>query len=76
MGHALSYVAEAAPGCRIYRETSGRYVVSRNEQPGGGQRVATLACAYATCQELMVQELAEGSSTAASSAALTSVGRR
>jgi hypothetical protein len=75
MGHALSYVAEAAPGCRIYRETSGRYVVSRSEQPGDGKRVATLACAYATCQELMVQDWAEGSSTADSSAEV-SAGRR
>lgn len=66
MGHALSYVTEAAPGCCIYRETTGHYVVRRSEQQGGGRRVATLACAYAACQELMVQELVEGSSTAAS----------
>jgi hypothetical protein len=77
MGHALSYVAEAAPGCRIYRETTGRYVVKRSQDSGGGQRVATLACAYATCQELMVQEMGEeGCSTAESTAALTSEGRR
>ena len=69
MGHALSYVTEAAPGCCIYRETSGHYVVRRSEQQGGGRRAATLACAYAICQELMVQELAEDSSRAPSTPA-------
>jgi hypothetical protein len=56
MGHecavGLSYVAEAGPGCLIYRETTGRYLV----RPGGpgrqSQRVATLASAYAACQLL------------------------
>jgi hypothetical protein len=52
MGHELSYVGEAGAGCRIYRETSGRYVVSQGERLQEGRRVATLACAYATCQEL------------------------
>lgn len=65
MGNELSFVAEvippAGPQCRIYRETRGGYVVLVGEsrpgkgggRPGPGQRrVATLASAYATCQEL------------------------
>ena len=52
MGHDLSYVGEAGAGCSIYRETSGRYVVSQGDRLQEGRRVATLACAYATCREL------------------------
>ncbi|MEB3354038.1 MAG: hypothetical protein VKM34_07360 [Cyanobacteriota bacterium] len=52
MGHELSYVGDAGAGCRIYRETSGRYVVSQGDRLQEGRRVATLPCAYATCQEL------------------------
>lgn len=70
MGHDLSYVGEAGAGCSIYRETSGRYVVSQGEQLQEGRRVATLACAYATCRELRTspgstapQAPASGSST-------------
>ena len=48
----LSYVAEAGPDCRIFRETSGRYLVQRADQRRQGQRVATLASAYAACQLL------------------------
>ncbi len=48
----LSYVGEAGAGCSIYRETSGRYVVSQGDRLQEGRRVATLACAYATCREL------------------------
>jgi len=48
----LSYVAEAGPDCRIYRETSGRYLVQTADQRRQGQRVATLASAYAACQLL------------------------
>jgi hypothetical protein len=60
MAHDLSCVAEAGSGCRIYRETSGCYVVSKDGQPQQGsrlsgfpqivRRVATLATAYAVCQ--------------------------
>jgi hypothetical protein len=46
----LSYVGETAQGCRIYRETSGRYVVDHQEHPRGRTHAATLASAYAACQ--------------------------
>jgi hypothetical protein len=56
MGHecsvGLSYVAEAGPGCLIYRETTGRYLVQPSDQRGQGKRFATLASAYAACQLL------------------------
>jgi len=48
----LSYVGETATGCRIYRETSGRYVVNHVQHPRGSTHAATLASAYATCQAL------------------------
>lgn len=48
----LSYVTEAGPGCLIYRETTGRYVVRPGDQARQSQRVATLASAYAACQLL------------------------
>jgi hypothetical protein len=48
----LSYVAEAGPGCLIYRDTTGRYVVRPGDQRLKIQRVATLASAYAACQLL------------------------
>jgi hypothetical protein len=48
----LSYVGETGNGCRIYRETSGRYVVSHTEHPRGNTHAATLASAYATCQAM------------------------
>ena len=48
----LSYVAEAGPGCLIYRDTTGRYVVRPGDQARQSQRVATLASAYAACQLL------------------------
>ena len=48
----LSYVGETGNGCLIYRETSGRYVVSHREHPRGSTPAATLAGAYATCQAL------------------------
>jgi hypothetical protein len=48
----LSYVAEAGPGCLIYRDTIGRYVVRPGDQTRQSQRVATLASAYAACQLL------------------------
>jgi hypothetical protein len=54
MGHdlsfvGLSFVGEAGNGCQIYRETSGRYVVSHQERPQHKRWVATLASAYACC---------------------------
>lgn len=48
----LSYVAEAGPGCLIYRDTIGRYVVRPGDQTRQSQRVATLASAYAAYQLL------------------------
>jgi hypothetical protein len=48
----LSYVGETGTGCRIYRETSGRYVVNHVQHPRGSTHAATLASAYATCQAL------------------------
>ena len=61
MGNELSYVGEAGTGCLIYRETTGGYVI-RHEQDGRQrQRAATLAGAYATCQQLTGRgELAAG----------------
>jgi hypothetical protein len=50
MGQDLSYVAETGPECRIYRSSSGHYVVQQNDGPPDGRQVATLACAYAACQ--------------------------
>ena len=55
MGSELSYVGETGQGCLIYRETSGRYVVSHEQQPQRRRRVATLASAYATCQYLAME---------------------
>jgi hypothetical protein len=52
MGQELSYVAETGPDCRIYRSSSGRYVVRQSDGPAQGRLVATLACAYAACQAL------------------------
>lgn len=52
MGNELSYVGETGNGCLIYRETSGRYVVSHEQHPQHRRRVATLASAYATCHGL------------------------
>ena len=49
MGDELSYVGETGNGCLIYRETTGRYVVSHEQQPHLHHRVANLASAYATC---------------------------
>lgn len=63
MGSDLSYVGETGHGCLIYRETSGRYVVSHEQQPQQRRRVATLASAYATCQGLEMgqgQEMEQG----------------
>lgn len=51
MGNELSYVGETGNGCLIYRETTGRYVVSHEQQPHKRRRVANLASAYATCHD-------------------------
>jgi hypothetical protein len=48
----LSYVGETAGGCRIYRETSGRYVVNHAKNPRQRAHAATLASAYALCRLL------------------------
>ncbi|MEB3331054.1 MAG: hypothetical protein VKI83_00975 [Synechococcaceae cyanobacterium] len=46
----LSLVQATGSGCLIYRETSGRYVVSHEQEPMQRQTVATLAGAYAACR--------------------------
>ncbi|MEX1317349.1 MAG: hypothetical protein AB1Z22_09520 [Synechococcaceae cyanobacterium] len=51
-GTALSYVAETGDGCRIYRQTSGLYVVYADSSDRPVRTAATLACAYAACQEI------------------------
>jgi hypothetical protein len=50
MGSGLSFVNATGSGCVIYRETSGRYVVSHVESPLHRLHAATLAGAYALCQ--------------------------
>jgi hypothetical protein len=50
MGNELSFVHGTGSGCQIYRQTNGCYVVSHDQQPSHQVRVATLAGAYATCQ--------------------------
>jgi hypothetical protein len=60
MGNELSYVGETGHGCLIYRETSGRYVVSHAQQPLERRRVATLASAYATCHGLEMEQRLDG----------------
>ena len=46
----LSLVNTIGENCRIYRVTSGHYLVRQDDQPLHRQEVATLACAYATCR--------------------------
>jgi hypothetical protein len=50
MGNELSFVNATGDGCMIFRETTGRYVVSREQEPSQQQRVATLAAAHAVCR--------------------------
>lgn len=50
MGNHLSLVQATDCGCLIYRETTGCYVVSHQDQPKTSIRVATLPGAYAMCQ--------------------------
>jgi hypothetical protein len=52
MGSELSYVNATGGGCVIFRETTGRYVVSHEQEPGQRLRAATLAAAHAVCQGL------------------------
>jgi len=52
MDSFLSFVNATSGGCRIYRETSGCYVVSHERQPQQRLPVATLAGAYAACSRL------------------------
>lgn len=50
MGSDLSFVNATGSGCVIYRETSGRYVVSHLDAPRHSLHAATLAGAYAACR--------------------------
>jgi hypothetical protein len=50
MGNELSFVNVTGSGCQIFRETTGRYVVSHEQQPRQQVKVATLAGAYAACR--------------------------
>ena len=48
----LSYVAETAHGCLIYRETSGSYVVRQRDNSQLRRGIPTLAGAWAACNGL------------------------
>lgn len=50
MGNDLSFVNATGAGCVIFRETTGRYVVSCEQEPRQRHRVATLAAAHAVCR--------------------------
>ena len=50
MGSELSFVNATGSGCMIFRETTGRYVVSHAQQPQARLMAATLAGAYAACR--------------------------
>jgi hypothetical protein len=50
MASDLSFVNATGSGCVIYRETSGRYVVSHQDAPRDSLHAATLAGAYAACR--------------------------
>ena len=50
MDNDLSFVKATDSGCQIFRETTGRYVVSHALQPRQQLKVATLAGAYAACR--------------------------
>ena len=52
MASDLSFVNEAGNGWAIYRESTGCYVVGLQRRPTQRRKVPTLACAYATCQDL------------------------
>ena len=50
MGNELSFVNATGSGCQIFREITGCYVVSHEQQPRQQVKVATLAGAYAVCR--------------------------
>ena len=50
MSSDLSFVNATDSGCVIYRETTGRYVVSHQDAPRDSLHAATLAGAYAACR--------------------------
>jgi hypothetical protein len=50
MGLNPCFVQATVSGCVISRDTTGCYVVSRQDRPIKKIRVATLAGAYAACQ--------------------------
>lgn len=50
MGSELSFVKATGSGCQIFRETTGCYVVSHEQQPRQQLKAATLAGAYAVCR--------------------------
>lgn len=50
MSSHLSFVNATDSGCVIYRETTGRYVVSHQDAPRDSLHAATLAGAYAACR--------------------------
>lgn len=57
----LSLVNTVGEDCRIYRETSGCYVVTSNSEGRPPSRVASLPCAYAVCRNWERQrELSQG----------------
>jgi hypothetical protein len=63
MASDLSFVNEAGNGCVIYRETTGSYVVGLQRRPTQRRKVPTLACAYATCQDLGAEAPMNGAPT-------------
>ena len=52
MGEHLTVITETLSGCRILRDTRGSYVVSHRDHHDHRIGIATLAGAYATCQQL------------------------
>lgn len=46
----LSLVNTVGSDCRIYRETTGCYVVKSSSVQRSPSRVASLPCAYAVCR--------------------------
>ena len=75
MASDLSFVNEAGNGWAIYRETTDCYVVGLQRRPTQRRKVPTLACAYATCQDLGAEGPIPGASTGEACAdAITSQG--
>jgi len=63
MASDLSFVNEAGNGWAIYRESTGCYVVGLQRRPTQRRKVPTLACAYATCQDLAAEGPIPGAPT-------------